>query len=200
MSHGDKITSLPPGFVSIGATDNTEYAACAGVLPGGSSPMYGVQFHPEVAHTPLGKDLLRNFVITVCGARTDWSMASFVEGELVAGERQSRKPHSTPLRAEAISSIRRTVGDGHVLGAVSGGVDSTVAAVLLHRAIGPRFHALMVDNGLLRKDEREQVVRRLRDECGVNLQAVDASGESMARSQLGPSSSPQTSPPPSLTL
>jgi GMP synthase (glutamine-hydrolysing) len=78
--------------------------------------------------------------------------------------------------AEAISSIRTLVGDGHVIGAVSGGVDSTVAAVLLHRAIGDRFHAVMVDNGLLRKDERQQVLTRLRDECGVNLRAIDASG------------------------
>lgn len=118
--------------------------------------MYGIQFHPEVSHTPQGLDMLRNFVVHICHAAQDWSMASFLE--------------------EAIASIRELVGDGQVLGAVSGGVDSTVAAVLLNRAIGDRFHAVMVDNGLLRKNEREQVVKRLRDECGVNLRAVDASG------------------------
>ena len=114
-----------------------------------------MQFHPEVTHTPQGTALLGNFVLKACGAAREWSMSSFL--------------------AEQVESIRRLVGDAHVLGAVSGGVDSTVAAVLLHRAIGERFHAVMVDNGLLRLDERAQVLAMLRDRCGVNLRAVDAS-------------------------
>ena len=96
--------------------------------------MYGIQFHPEVTHTPQGRVILRNFVLGICGAKADWEMGSFVN--------------------EAIARIREEVGEeGHVIGAVSGGVDSSVAAVLLNRAIGKRFHAMLVDNGVLRLDE-----------------------------------------------
>ena len=124
--------------------------------------MYGVQFHPEVTHTPQGAALLRNFVVGACAAVQSWSMASFL--------------------SEAVETIRRQVGEtAHVLGAVSGGVDSTVAAVLLHRAIGERFHAVMVDNGLLRLNERAQVLAMLRDRCGVNLRAIDASETFLTR-------------------
>jgi GMP synthase (glutamine-hydrolysing) len=154
MSHGDKIHALPPGFATIGVSDNSEFAAV--VSTDRPNVLYGVQFHPEVSHTPRGLDLLRNFVVGACGAKQDWSMQHFL--------------------AESIENIRRTVGpEGHVIGAVSGGVDSTVAAALMAKAIGDRFHAVMVDNGLLRKDERVQVLKRLRDELGVNLRAVDAS-------------------------
>jgi GMP synthase (glutamine-hydrolysing) len=124
--------------------------------------IYGLQFHPEVNHSPTGGTMLKNFVIGVCGCSGDWSMASFVE--------------------EAVATIRRTVGEtGRVIGAVSGGVDSTVAAVLMNRALGERFNAVLVDNGLLRKDEAANVLKRLRDDCGVNLRCVDASEEFLSR-------------------
>jgi len=127
-----------------------------------SRRIFGLQFHPEVQHTPNGVDMLRNFVSGICGCAGDWSMAGFVD--------------------EAIATIRKTVGEtGRVIGAVSGGVDSTVAAVLLNRAIGDRFHAVLVDNGLLRKDEAVNVVKRLRDECGVSLTCVDAADEFLGR-------------------
>lgn len=153
MSHGDKIHSVPEGFQKIGITGNSEFAAVVSVNR--PNVMYGLQFHPEVSHTPKGLDILRNFVVKVCGTSQDWSMAHYLD--------------------EAVENIRRTVGDRHVLGAVSGGVDSTVAAALMSKAIGDRFHAVMVDNGLLRKNERQQVLKRLRDELGVNLRAIDAS-------------------------
>ena len=130
MSHGDKLSALPEGFFDIGATSNAEHAAIASE----DRVMYGIQFHPEVTHTPQGRVILRNFVLGICGAKADWEMGSFVN--------------------EAIARIREQVGEeGHVIGAVSGGVDSSVAAVLLNRAIGKRFHAVLVDNGVLRLDE-----------------------------------------------
>lgn len=154
MSHGDKLVKLAPGFTIIGSSDNCEGAMVAGFVEG--IPMYGVQFHPEVTHTPEGKTLLANFCLHIAGAAPTWSMAAFL--------------------AEAEESIRRQVGpEAHVIGAVSGGVDSTVAAVLLNRALGSRFHAVLVDNGVLRLNEREQVLAMLRDKCGVDLRAVDAS-------------------------
>lgn len=117
--------------------------------------IWGLQFHPEVTHSPLGKTILKNFCIKVAGAKPDWVMTDYAN--------------------EFIESVRLKVGDGHVLGAVSGGVDSTVAAVLMTRAIGDRFHAVLVDNGCLRKDEAKNVLKRMREDCGVNLRCVDAS-------------------------
>ena len=135
MSHGDKLSALPEGFFDIGATSNAEHAAIASEY----RVMYGIQFHPEVTHTPQGHVILRNFVLGICGAKADWKMGSFVN--------------------EAIARIREQVGEeGHVIGAVSGGVDSSVAAVLLNRAIGKRFHAVLVDNGVLRLDEAMSVL------------------------------------------
>ena len=123
--------------------------------------MWGIQFHPEVTHTPLGHVILKNFVVGVCGARQDWVMTDYAD--------------------EFIEEVRARVGPtDHVIGAVSGGVDSTVAAVLMTRAIGDRFHAVLVDNGCLRKDEAAQVLRRMRDDCGVNLRCVHASGRFLA--------------------
>lgn len=153
MSHGDKIHDAPTGFVKIATTPNSEWAAVMSVCR--PNRLYGLQFHPEVDHTAEGRTILSNFVLRICGAQASWDMASFLDS--------------------AVETIKATVGpDAHVIGAVSGGVDSTVAAVLLAKAVGDRFHAVMVDNGLLRKDERAQVLKRLRDELGVNLRAVDA--------------------------
>jgi GMP synthase (glutamine-hydrolysing) len=154
MSHGDKLQSLPVGFSAIGATDNAQFVAIENV----EQHMYGIQFHPEVTHTPLGKKILENFCIHIAGAQPNWVMTDYA--------------------SEFIAEVRETVGaTGHVLGAVSGGVDSTVAAVLMTKAIGNRFHAVLVDNGCLRKNESAQVLQRMRNDCGVNLRCVDASAQ-----------------------
>ena len=151
MSHGDKLSALPKDFYDIGATTNAEHAAIACH----SRIMYGIQFHPEVTHTPQGCILLKNFVCGICKANQDWKMGSFVN--------------------EAIEQIRAKVGEnGHVIGAVSGGVDSSVAAVLMNRAIGDRFHAVLVDNGVLRLNEAKEVMERL-GAAGINLRLADAS-------------------------
>ena len=151
MSHGDKVTQMPDGFVSIAQTANSPHAAIANP----SKRFFGLQFHPEVTHSLQGKEVLRSFVIGVCQAPNDWNMRDIAE--------------------EFIREVQEKVGpDGHVIGAVSGGVDSSVAAVLLQRAIGDRFHAILVDNGCLRKNEAQKVVHRLKDNLGINLTVVDA--------------------------
>mmetsp|Transcript_29525 Transcript_29525/g.29902 ORF Transcript_29525/g.29902 Transcript_29525/m.29902 type:complete len:534 (-) Transcript_29525:176-1777(-) len=151
MSHGDKVTLTPTGFVKIAHSENSEHAAIANV----ETRMFGLQFHPEVTHSPQGKVILSNFCEGVCGAVCDWDMRNISD--------------------QFIQEVREKVGpEGHVIGAVSGGVDSSVAAVLLHKAIGHRFHAIMVDNGCLRKDESAQVLSRLRDKVGIDLRVVDA--------------------------
>ncbi|MFB3786320.1 MAG: glutamine-hydrolyzing GMP synthase [bacterium] len=159
MSHGDKVLELPHGFQDLARTPNSEHAAIGDL----QRHCYGIQFHPEVSHTPLGKSLLKNFTHAVCGCRGDWSMGSFLE--------------------EAVTRVREQVGNGTVVGAVSGGVDSTVAAVLLHKAIGDRFHGFLVDNGLLRLDEAAQVMDRLKNRLGINLSLVDASETFLTRLQ-----------------
>lgn len=152
MSHGDKLAGLPVGFHTIAKTRNAPFAGIAHE----TKPIYGIQFHPEVTHTPRGKKLLENFAVGICGARQDWTMAKFVDKEL--------------------ARIRALVGEkGQVLGAVSGGVDSTVAAKLMHEAIGDRFHAVLVDNGCMRLNECEQVKKTLTEHLGINLTVVDAS-------------------------
>ncbi|KAK8807295.1 hypothetical protein WA158_004054 [Blastocystis sp. Blastoise] len=151
MSHGDKLSKVPEGFFDIGATISAEHAAIA--CP--NHTIYGIQFHPEVTHTPLGKVLLGNFAKSIVNCKADWCMGSFVE--------------------ETIKKIRETVGEeSHVIGAVSGGVDSTVAAVLLNKAIGSRFHAILVDNGVLRLNEAKEVVDRYHAN-NIDIQCVDAS-------------------------
>jgi GMP synthase (glutamine-hydrolysing) len=137
--------------VTTAATDNAEFVAIENL----EKRMWGLQFHPEVTHSPLGKNIIENFCVKIAGAKQDWVMTDYAN--------------------EFIEEVRKKVGDGHVIGAVSGGVDSTVAAVLMTRAIGDRFHAVLVDNGCLRKDEAKTVLKRMREDCGVNLRCVDAS-------------------------
>ena len=152
MSHGDKLHEVPHGFSKVAATANAEFVAMENL----DTRMWGLQFHPEVTHSPLGKQILENFCVHVAGAKPNWVMTDYAN--------------------EFIEQVRQKVGpNGHVLGAVSGGVDSTVAAVLMTRAIGDRFHAVLVDNGCLRKDEATSVLKRMREDCGVNLRCVDAS-------------------------
>jgi GMP synthase (glutamine-hydrolysing) len=151
MSHGDKLLSIPDGFVTVATTPSAQFAAVAHE----SKPIYGVQFHPEVTHSPRGKEVFDRFA-TICGIKRDWRMEAFVDKE--------------------IARIRELVGEtGQVIGAVSGGVDSSVAAKLMHEAIGDRFHAIMVDNGVLRMDEAAQVHKMLSEDLGVNLTVRDAS-------------------------
>jgi GMP synthase (glutamine-hydrolysing) len=150
MSHGDTVMQPPRGFVRLGSTDNCPVAAMADT----TRRLYGVQFHPEVAHTAQGKTVLRNF-LAACDAKGDWSMASFIDTE--------------------VAVVRKVVGGDRVLCALSGGVDSSVVAVLLHKAIGDQLTCLFVDNGLLRKGEAEAVVSTFQDAFKINLIHVDAS-------------------------
>jgi GMP synthase (glutamine-hydrolysing) len=150
MSHGDRIGGLPPGFRVLACTGNAPVVAFEDTQRG----LYGIQFHPEVSHTVHGGELLRNFLYGICGARGDWRMASYLE--------------------EAVSTVRERVGEGRVICALSGGVDSSVVAALLTRAVGERSTAVFVDNGVLRKDEALQVVHSLRDGLGIPIVAVDA--------------------------
>ena len=151
MSHGDRLTALPEGFRVIAGTDDAPIAAVAA----GEQPYYGVQFHPEVVHTEHGARLLENFVLRICGCRGDWSMGSFVE--------------------EKKRAILEQVGDDHVILGLSGGVDSSVAAVLLHETLGNQLTCIFVNNGLLREGEYEQVQATFRDGLDIDLRAVDAS-------------------------
>ena len=151
MSHGDRVDSLPPDFESIGRSGNSPFAAAAHT----SKPIYGLQFHPEVVHTPTGKEMLRAFLFTDCKVSGSWTMKGFID--------------------EAQEAIRRQVGEhGRVICGLSGGVDSSVAALLLHRAIGARLQCIFVDNGLLRQDERAQVEALFVDRFHVPLKTVDA--------------------------
>ncbi|KAK0362184.1 GMP synthase (glutamine-hydrolyzing) [Friedmanniomyces endolithicus] len=152
MSHGDKLSRMPDGFATIATSTHSPYAGIAHE----EKEYYGIQFHPEVTHTPKGGVVIKNFAVNICKAQQNWTMEAFKDKEIMR--------------------IRKLVGEkGQVIGAVSGGVDSTVAAKLMHEAIGDRFHAVMVDNGVLRKDEAKQVKKTLTEGLGVNLTVVDAS-------------------------
>jgi GMP synthase (glutamine-hydrolysing) len=153
MSHGDKITAMPPGFEVAAVSDASPFA----VIADETRRLYGVQFHPEVAHTPRGARLLQNFTHRIAGLKGDWTMAAF--------------------RQEEIAKIRAQVGHGRVICGLSGGVDSAVAAVLIHEAIGDQLTCVFVDHGLLRLNEAEQVVSLFRDHYNIPLIHVDASKE-----------------------
>ena len=150
MSHGDTITALPEGFHSIASTDKVANAA----YQADGESLWGVQFHPEVFHTTQGSQLLRNFVVDICGSRQDWSSASFIE--------------------TTVAELREQLGQDRVILGLSGGVDSSVAAVLLHRAIGERLTCIFVDHGMLRKNEFNDVMNDYRA-LGLNVIGVDAS-------------------------
>ncbi|HWG05659.1 MAG TPA: glutamine-hydrolyzing GMP synthase [Beijerinckiaceae bacterium] len=152
MSHGDRVTKLPDGFSLIAASQNAPAAAIADE----ARRFYGVQFHLEVVHTPDGAKIISNFVHKVAGLKPDWTMAAF--------------------RTEAIAAIRAKVGDARVLCGLSGGVDSAVAAVLIHEAIGDKLTCVFVDHGLLRQGEAEEVVRLFRDHYNIPLVHVEAEG------------------------
>ena len=151
MSHGDRLDVVPPGFESIGRSGNSPFAA----MRCRERRIYGVQFHPEVVHTPQGRRILENFIFNICGCEPVWTMRSFIK--------------------QSIEDIRARVGDKKVICGCSGGVDSTVAAVLIDAAIGRQLTSIFVDNGVLRKNEFETVTRLLRETFSINLIPVDAS-------------------------
>ena len=151
MSHGDKVNRLPPGFKVTAHTESAPFAAIADE----GRRIYGVQFHPEVAHTPEGGRLLSNFVRNICGCKGDWGMKGFL--------------------VEEIARVRKQVGDAHVICGVSGGVDSSVVAKLLHQALGDQLHCIFVDTGMLRLNEGVEVKQRFEEHYGIELTYVDAS-------------------------
>jgi GMP synthase (glutamine-hydrolysing) len=150
MSHGDRIEQIPRGFDILAHSDNSPIAA----MGNAASKRYGLQFHPEVEHTPIGREILRTFVIQICKADPGWEPASIIH--------------------QSIEAIRHQVGDELVIAGVSGGVDSSVAAALVHQAIGDQLHCIFVNNGLLRSGEPEAVIDAFQQGLGANLSAVDA--------------------------
>ena len=157
MSHRDTVFTAPPGFDALASSTSSPVAA----LESNERGIYGIQFHPEVVHTPYGQTILTTFLRDICGCDMAWSAASIVE--------------------EQIARIRAQVGTGKVICGLSGGVDSSVAAVLVHRAIGDQLTCVFVDHGLMRKNEGEQVISAFRDEFGIPLVAVDAEERFLSR-------------------
>ncbi len=153
MSHGDEVKNIPKGFVRLAKTSNADVAAIANF----DKNLYGVQFHPEVAHTPQGKQIIANFLFNVCKEKASWQMSSFIDRE--------------------VKSIRELVGQGDAVCGMSGGVDSAVAAVLVNQAIGKQLHCIFVDNGLLRHWEKERVEEVFRSKFGDRLHIIDARKE-----------------------
>jgi GMP synthase (glutamine-hydrolysing) len=153
MSHGDRITRMPEGFVAMARSANSPIAAMGDFV----RKYFAVQFHPEVKHSPNGAELIKHFILSICGCAPNWTPTSIIE--------------------ESLARIRAQVGDGRTLAAVSGGVDSSVAATLVHKAIGDQQVAVFVDTGLLRKGEPEQVVKTFREQMGAELVTVDAGAE-----------------------
>jgi GMP synthase (glutamine-hydrolysing) len=157
MSHRDTVFEPPPGFTALAASGESPVAALESV----ERAIYGIQFHPEVVHTPYGQDILKTFLRDVCGCDMSWSAASIVD--------------------EQVARIRAQVGDGQVICGLSGGVDSSVAALLVHRAVGDQLTCVFVDHGLMRKNEGEQVIAAFRDRFHIPLVAVDAEERFLAR-------------------
>ena len=151
MSHGDRVTSIGPGFEIVATSENCPLAAVRDPARG----LYGIQFHPEVVHTEHGARILENFLVRIAGLSGSWTMDEFIDTQ--------------------VRSLREQIGDRHVVCGVSGGVDSTVVAVLLHRAIGAQLHCFFVDNGLLRAGEREEVEKSFRDSLKIPLETLDES-------------------------
>jgi len=156
MSHGDRIDEMPPGFTALSYTENSLVA-----VMGNDKGIYGLQFHPEVAHTPEGKTILKNFVYRICGCRGNWTIGNFVD--------------------ENITKIREQVGKGKVINALSGGVDSSVVATLIHRAIGDQLTCIFVNHGLLRREEAERTLNVFRLNLGMNIIYADASERFLKR-------------------
>jgi len=151
MSHQDLIENIPPNFEVIAQSENTKIAA----MVNREKKIYGIQFHPEVTHTPLGKEIFKNFLYKICQCKLSWNLQSFIQ--------------------QSVEEIKEKVGKGKVVAGVSGGVDSLVAAVLTHKAIGDQLHCIFINNGLLRKGEAEEVQKRFKDNFKINLIYVDAS-------------------------
>jgi GMP synthase (glutamine-hydrolysing) len=149
MSHGDKIEEMPPGFSALAYTENSPSAVI-----GNGKNIYGLQFHPEVAHTAEGKTILQNFIFKVCGCKGNWTMGNFI--------------------SESLARIKEQVGGGKVINALSGGVDSSVVATLIHRAIGDQLTCIFVNNGLLRREEAERTLKVFKNNLGMNIVYVDA--------------------------
>ena len=157
MSHGDHVVEPPPGYQTLAATSSLPVAAFRAT----DRPIYGVQFHPEVAHTVRGEEIISNFLFRICGCEPTWTPGSFIE--------------------DTVERIRERVGDARAVCGLSGGVDSSVAAALVHRAIGDRLTCIFVDHGLLRKGERESVERTFRRHLGMRLIVVDAAAQFLER-------------------
>jgi GMP synthase (glutamine-hydrolysing) len=156
MSHADKIAEMPPGFTALAYTENSPVA-----VMGRDNKMFGLQFHPEVAHSPYGKTILKNFVHRVCGCGGKWTMGNFIN--------------------ESLAKIKEQVGGGKVISALSGGVDSAVVTTLIHRAIGDQLTAIFVNNALLRREEAERTLKVFRLNLGMNIIYVDASKRFLKR-------------------